>query len=157
MKHQNRGKEAFLSKLPNLLVENITTDLQSNIIFSLKYFDNSQVAGQNFDNWSHEQLSKLLTKLRHYSSNTLKYWQSQNVGSGRNTILEVYGDFPKRSDFVYPKHIPLDVKWARFRLEGDMRLIGFILSPEDINKHNLPPNVFYIVFLDENHRFYLTK
>jgi len=48
----------------------------------------------------------------------------------------------------------VDVQWGRWRLEGDMRLIGFIIEPETCTRLHIPSNVFYIVFLDKDHRFY---
>ena len=76
------------------------------------------------------------------------------IGRGSNHVLEIYKSFPVKSEFLYPKFIPLDVDWARFRLEGDMRLIGFFVSKEACEKMSIDPNVFHIVFLDEFHRFY---
>jgi hypothetical protein len=95
--------------------------------------------------------------LKHYSANTIAYWKNQRIGGGGLKVLEVYGTFPSRSDFAHPKHVPLDIQWSRFRLESDMRLIGFLLPDQIAKEKNLPRNVFYIVFLDQNHRFYLTE
>ena len=74
-----------------------------------------------------------------------------------SSVLEIYDRFPIRSDFYHPKSVPFDVEWARFRLEGDMRLIGFVIPNQIALEKGLPNNVFYIVFLDKDHRFYLTK
>lgn len=60
--------------------------------------------------------------------------------------MEIYENFPLKSEFHHPNHIPAGVKWARFRLEGDQRLIGFMIDKTDVDKFNLSPDVFYIVF-----------
>jgi hypothetical protein len=151
---QNPAKENFLRNLPDILIENRLDIFRDNIAFSFQYFDNSQAAGQDFSDWTKDQIVKLLNKLKHYSSNTMAHWRRERIGGGRS-VLEVYGNFPVQSEFTHPKHVPLDIEWARFRLEGDMRLIGFILPNQIATENSLVKNIFYIVFLDQNHRFYL--
>lgn len=123
--------------------------------------DFSQTAGQNFQDWEGaNQLAKLLDKLKNYCGNSLKYWQHQRIGKQNNTVLEIYGSFPPKSDFVCPKHVPHDVLWARFRLEWDARLIGFVIPSEHHGKihkgtsEGFDCNTFYVVFLDKNHKFW---
>jgi len=157
MKRNNPAKEKFIHSLPPIAIEDHVEGFKNKICFSFKYFDNAQDAGQDFRDWSQEQLEKLLTKLKHYSDNTMKYWMNQRVGAGSLKILEVYGNFPKNSEFVHPKHVPIDVLWARFRLESDMRLVGFVLPECILKEKEIATNIFYIVFLDQNHRFYLTE
>ena len=135
MKRSNPAKVKFIQSIPPIAIEDHVDALKSKLCFSLKYFDNSQDVGQDFRDWSQEQLEKLLTKLKNYSDNTIKYWMNQRTGAGGLKVLEVYGDFPRNSEFVHPKHVPIDVLWARFRLESDMRLIGFLL-PACIIKEN---------------------
>lgn len=151
---RNSRKESFLTKLPDFLIEDIKSKFQDNLNFSFQFFDNSQRAGQDFKEWNQEQLYKLLDKLKQYCTNTPSYWRSQRVGGGTNKILEIYKKFPACSEFEYPKHVPLDVEWARFRLESDMRLIGFIVNKENCKLLTIYPNTFYIVFLDAYHKFY---
>ena len=69
-------------------------------------------------------------------------------------ILEIYGEFPRNTDFKYPKHVPNGVRWARFRMESAMRLVGFFVSEDSAENQSLSTDVFYIVFLDKDHRFY---
>jgi hypothetical protein len=91
----------------------------------------------------------------------------QRVGRGGLTVLAYYDNFPSRSDFKHPPHVPHDVTWARFRLGSKVRLIGFVLS-EDVCRakskvategHVYPydPNTFYVVFLDKDHKFYISE
>jgi len=74
--------------------------------------------------------------------------------------LEVYNQFPSKSDFSHPQFVPHEAMWARFRLEGSTRLIGFMIPAEyDGTAHQktkmlFDSNVFYVVFLDKDHRFY---
>lgn len=157
MKRANPAKLHFIGQFPDKLIEHDSDKLKDNIKFSFQYFDNSQEAGQDFNQWTKEQLEKLLNKLKHYSSNTISHWKNQRVGSGGLKILEIYKKFPTKSDFVHPKHIPLDVSWARFRMESDMRLIGFLVPPDIAVHSNLNPNIFYIVFLDQYHKFYQSE
>ena len=96
-------------------------------------------------------------KLKHYSGNTMGYWKNQRVGGGGLKVLELYKSFPVHSDFIHPKHVPLDVKWARFSLESDMRLIGFVVPNDLVLLHKIPSNIFNVVFLDQHHRFYKTE
>ena len=153
---ENKRKETFLSGMPEITIEALQDKFQNNLRFSFRFFDNSQSAGQDFKDWSHEQLYKLFDKLKQYCHEPMNYWLSQPIGSGRGRkhVLEIYGRFPVKSDFIHPKFIPLDVDWARFRLEHDMRLIGFIVSQENCTQFCLQANTFYVVFLDELHKFY---
>lgn len=129
-------------------------DVKGKLSFSFKYFDGSQAAGQDFKDWTDKQKQELLEKLRDYSRENKKYWQNQRVGGGGLHILEIYGNFPRNTDFTYPKHVPDGVKWARFRMESAMRLVGFFVSEESAREYGLSTDVFYIVFLDKDHRFY---
>jgi hypothetical protein len=157
MRRKNNAKERFLSRFPNTLIENHVDRLLNYISFSFQYFDISQEPSSSFSDMTKEQLVKFLEKLKNYTCNTLKYWIRQPIGSHRQNVLEIYKDFPRKSEFTHPKNVPVDVWWARFRLEGDMRLIGFLLPDEIATEKKLNKNVFYIVFIDEKHKFYLTN
>ena len=157
---RNKIKEDFLRQLhPGILVsdQNQVNKFSNNIAFSFQYFDNSQEPSIDFSDLTNEQLNKIVEKFKHYSRNTFDYWRNQRIGKGNNHVLEIYGEFPRNSDFFHPKNIPLDVSWARFRLESDLRLIGFIIKNELCKNLNLAKNIFYIVFIDEKHRFYKTS
>ncbi len=108
------------------------------IVFSLKDFDRTQ--GQSFKDWESEKiLSNLMNRLREISSFSVTEAQ-------QNGILKIYGDFPKYSDFKQPKHIPIGVNWAVIKIQGKERIAGYIVD-----------NVFYIVFLDKDHKFWITQ
>lgn len=108
------------------------------LVFSLKDFDINQ--GQDFKNWECEKiLSMLMTRLRLISAYTIQEAQE-------NKILTIYGEFPINTDFKHPKHVSEGVKWARISIQGKERVAGYI---ED--------NIFYIVFLDKDHRFWISE
>ena len=162
---QNSRKDKFISSIPIVSLENESNDLTNRSKFNFSYFDESQNAGQKFEDWDHKQLVKLLNKLREYSRNSLQYWSNQKIGSGEHrwNVFEVYGSFPKKSKFLFPKHVPHQAMWARFRLENSVRLVGFIV-PEEYHKKEhsktkeyFDKNTFYVVFFDQYHSFYLKR
>jgi hypothetical protein len=153
-KKTNPRKERFLSNLPAQKFVSEISDVKGKLSFSFKYFDGSQEAGQDFKDWNDKQKQELLEKLRDYSRESKLFWLNQRVGGGGLKVLEIYGDFPKNSDFYYPKHVPEKVRWARFRMESAMRLVGFFVPEDAVEELKLSPDIFYIVFLDKDHRFY---
>lgn len=125
-KKTNPRKECFLSNLPAQGFVSEISDVKGKLSFSLKYFDGSQKAGQDFKDWNDKQKQELLEKLRDYSRESKQYWLNQRVGSGGLKVLEIYGEFPRNTDFKYPRHVPSGVRWSRFRMESAMRLVGFL-------------------------------
>lgn len=169
-KFRNSKKKEFLEKIPDTDIEN--SEIEKKCKFNFSYFDPSQLAGQPFSDWSttthgdHTLLLELMEKIKHYTKEPLTYWASQRAGAGSLKIFECYKTFPKNSDFTHPKHVPHDVHWARFRLGNIIRLVGFILPPDEKenkgfiqlrNGHAYDTNTFYVVFLDKNHKFYKTE
>lgn len=66
----------------------------------------------------------------------------------RQQIIKEYpkGVFPQNSDFTEPKHItPPVTSWCSMHIQGKECIIGYF-----------DDNVFYIVFLDKDHRFWIT-
>lgn len=156
-KFQNSQKKSFLDGFPDASVDLDDDKLALKCKFNLAYFD-CHSAGQTFEDWTKDQLSTLLHKLKEFSKQPLKYWEEQG-------ILVIYGSFPPKAKtkFSLPKHVPHQAKWGRFRLGNKVRLAGFVLPPEyhqkmhNGTKHFFDCNTFYIVFLDANHHFYLTE
>lgn len=157
----NNRKATFLDKLPTISLE--TGEIVERCKFNFSYFDNSQPQGQDFVDWELHGLTKLMDKLKNYSGSSLEYWRHQRAGAGSLKVFEIYGKFPAKSEFKHPKHVPHDVSWARFRLENLVRLIGFVVPKDlkciDASKLKAPfdSNTFYVVFLDETHKFYLSE
>lgn len=87
----------------------------------------------------------------------MTYWLNQRVGSRAQNKLEHYTEFPKKTKFTKPSHIPDNVKWARFRLNNKVRLIGFTADTSNLDELDKAKieNTFFVVFLDKDHEFYL--
>ncbi len=114
-----------------------------NLVFSFEFFDTNQIPpGQTFLEWEEEGfLSAFLEKLRHLSA-----LNRTTAQQGNRSPLEIYGEFPSNSDFRLPRFtIPENAEWGTIRYVGHQirRVAGFIVG-----------NVFYVVFLDKNHKFY---
>ncbi len=72
---------------------------------------------------------------------------------GRNPLMHSvdgntftrYGDFPPKdkTNYTHPEQVPQDAKWASIHLNGKFRIIGYIVK-----------NIFYLVFLDPDHKFW---
>lgn len=159
-KFKNNRKDAFVQAIPKQELANGNDKLSGRCKFNFHYFDPSG-PGQDWVDWGIDGLAKLLRKLQLYSERSLAEWGNEVAGGHR--LLAFYNDFPLRSDFKHPTNVPHDVRWARFRLEQKVRLVGFVV-PTDKNgiKHvgtnqTFCANTFYVVFLDRDHRFYLTE
>lgn len=157
----NKKKASFLANIPNVSLNSQTNDLAERCKFNFSYFVNDESAGQDFKEWTKDELVKLLEKLKEYSKFPLSHWKTQTVG--KYSVLVNYGAFPKeKSVFKEPKHIPLEIEWCRFHLENKPRLIGFVVPESYHNKEQekngflFDKNTFYIVFLDNKHLFYKT-
>ena len=161
-KFGNSRKNNFLTSIPTKSLEESDVAYRSSFCFS--FLDTKQKAGQNFSDWDKSggatSLVEILNKLKEFSRENLEYWQNQG-----QSPLVIYPNFPKRSDFKHPNHVPHDVLWGRFRLGNKIRLAGFII-PEGLHdkeivfkqkKYRLNKNIFYVVFLDKKHLFYKTE
>ncbi|KPG78927.1 hypothetical protein AEQ63_23895 [Pseudomonas sp. RIT-PI-o] len=139
-------------------------DISSRLKFNFSYF-NPESPGYDFNNLKKEALADFYTKLRVYSREPLTHWMLETIGKGSGHVYENYVNFPDNSDFDNPDHVPKGVEWGRFRMDYETRLVGFIVPQNCHGKvikykgknYYLDCNVFYAVFLDMDHRFYLTK
>ena len=163
MTFTNNRKSGFLSNFPSSSIDSDSDQLAKKSKLNFSYFCKSQLAGQDFKDWTHEQLIKLLDKSIQYTSQPLIHWERTPIGKGKGHVLEMYGTFPKKSDFIHPKYVPHQANWGRFRLESSVRLVGFTI-PESYNSQEqnnsgyfFCSNTFYVVFLDKDHVFYKTK
>lgn len=113
------------------------------LVFSFKDFDSNQCPpGQTFKEWEKgELLAPLMTKLVELSN-------KNRVIASLEGCLSTYDIFPEDSDFKKPKYIEGDVQWATIKDVGGQlhRVAGYIVD-----------NVFYVVFLDKEHKFYKMK
>lgn len=157
---KNPLKLKFLDQFPTSSLDN--SDIKSRCKFNLSFFDDSQPHGSAFDTLEAETLSDILSKIKAFTRNDLNFWRNERCGGSGLKIFTDYSCFPKRSNFSFPKHIPHDVRWGRFRLENLMRLVGFTIpgtfkNNEKSENHPYDVNTFYLVFIDLEHNFYITE
>jgi len=127
MKSRNKG----------LIGKSKTNIPQKELVFSFKDFDHTQ--GQTFIKWEEEALlSVMLDKLKEYSKKTVI--EAQRAG------FTIYEKFPPKSSFKHPRHIIEDAMWASMHIQGKECIAGHIIG-----------NIFYIVFLDMEHQFWITE
>lgn len=113
-------------------------------LLSFNHSKKCNIQGESFKNWEEEKiLSDFLTRISQLSALTVAQAISQNY-------ITVYTkvDFPPKSGFTFPKHIPSDISWATFHIKPKSKevVVGYI---ED--------DIFFIVFLDKNHLFWKCK
>lgn len=157
-KYQNSHTKEFTENYPEHIVE--TTNIASFVKFNFDFLDVNQTdAGfDRLDSLDDKNRLMLLEKIKEFSGASRFDWES-------NRRLVIYENIPRGSKAKHPKHVPSDVCWARFRLEGGFRLIGFFI-PDSLDKKSyklsgreyfFDRNTFYAVFLDPNHNFYPCK
>ena len=136
-------KRSRSERLENVRSERATAvPEEPKLVFNFKDFDASQSVSQSFEAWQKAgKLADLMVKLQHLSQ-----WSLTEAIAGKQ--VAVYGAFPAGSDFRPPKHIAPDVQWAVIKgVKGQKgRVAGYVIG-----------NVFYVVFLDQNHRFWVTE
>ena len=144
MTSDSRFKKRSRSKrLENVRSERATAvPEEPKLVFNFKDFDASQSVSQSFEAWQKAgKLADLMVKLQHLSQ-----WSLTEAIAEKQ--VAVYGAFLAGSDFRPPKHIALAVRWAVIKgVKGQKgRAAGYVIG-----------NVFYVVFLDQNHRFWVTE
>lgn len=157
----NTRKARFFEEMATQAsLEQANDDLTQRSKFNFSYFTGSK-PGQDFHEWSAEDLAKLFGKLKEFSREPLRNWTRMPAGKS-GSVLSVYGEWPKQSGFTPPKHVPHQARWARFRLDWSARLVGFVV-PDSLHDtiHNcggrFDSNTFYVVFLDANHQFWKSE
>lgn len=142
-KNKTRDDNSFKRKSETR--KEFSEDRYKEICFNFQYLDKNQ--GQSYKEWEENKiLALMLNKLEHLSK--------LNIMEAQKGILTIYKDvdFPPESNFTSPEHVtnnfkfPDDAKWSSIRVQGEERVIGFIKE-----------NIFYIVFLDKNHDFWISK
>lgn len=140
MKAQKHKQKSIISQ--KLEAKKRIADLPEHFTLSLSQFDCNQDYAADFSDWEAlSLLSKALDTLKGFCCSTL---HSQLDGKK----FAVYNEFPDREKtyFSHPDHVPDDAMWARIHVTGEAVLAGHIVR-----------NTFYLVFLDTNHKFYLTR
>lgn len=110
---------------------------------SFKYFRDIDGDGQSLNTWRKNNLiDRLLISLHFVTTNSFTHLSTTKV-------LENYTEFPESSKtkFTCPPDLSKNLDWGVIRsVGGAERIAGFIKN-----------NIFYVVFLDKNHHFYLPK
>lgn len=118
------------------------SELTGNFQISLQYYNDDQPSKETLLDWQNDGLlAKALDVLKGYCQRPL---QEQIDGDK----FAMYNEFPPKdkTDFSFPKNVPEDAHWARIHVNGRSVIVGHVVN-----------NTFFIVFLDKNHRFWLTK
>lgn len=128
-----KGPKTLIADTPNSIKE---LGLEENMVFSFIHL--SQDQGATFENWNDDGLLiKALNRLNEYSHKKV---------SQTDTTYTIYGDFPRKTKYYHPKNVPPDANWARIHVDGTHIIAGHIVK-----------NVFYVVFLDSDHSFWVTE
>lgn len=134
------GIPKIVSGKPSLLAGQAQTkvadlDTSKGLVFSFKHFDPRQ--GQDFDTWQAEGLlSDMLQRFR-------EHCRTERFHQCFGEKFKQYTQFPPTSEFKHPSHVPKDAIWHSMHIKGKPCVIGHMIH-----------NVFYVVFLDGEHRFW---
>ena len=134
MKKIRKDKAASALIVKKDSVKTLRDDKQ--MLFSFRHLCKTQ--GSSFEDWAEDgHLVGLMRRLEEFSSKTISEAQGDN--------FVIYGNFPAKSRFQYPTYIGDDANWARIHVDGTHIIAGHVVD-----------NIFYVVFLDSRHEFYVT-
>lgn len=164
---ESPNKLSYLAALPQKSLEDHDDRTTELVKFNFNYLTCGAKYGQSLADWSaNGELLSLVEKIKDFSSKSFVELSQTMVGGSRrkpkSPIFINYRNFPPKSGFVHPPHVPQNVEWARFRLSGKRRLCGFVVPEQMHDKchtrtgFRFDRNTFYVVFLDENHQFWLS-
>lgn len=125
--------------------ERISATDPKKILFSLKYFIDTQPKKdeQSYSSWEKDKrLSKLLERLEAICDLTL-------MEAIRDGYIKQYDSFPppQKTDFKCPDQFKNSRWYVINKILGQKaRVAGVMVG-----------NIFYIVFFDKNHRFWITE
>lgn len=111
------------------------------ISFSFKDMDTNQYLKENFENWNSEDLLlKLINKIKDVSKLTRDEATAQN-------IIKIYGSFPPsdKTEYSVPSYLNEELQWGVLHVQGKEVVAGHMIE-----------NIFYIVFLDKEHKFWIS-
>lgn len=140
-KRQSRAPLGSLGRNEN------TKDLQENnkdskelILISYQFFvDQDTEYCQSFSTWEKEGL------LAQMNSTFIQLCKETTANPQR---IKKYGSYPEKSKTGFPEcpqNLSKSANWSSLRLSGKVRVIGI-----------MDRNIFYVVYLDMNHLFYLS-
>jgi hypothetical protein len=116
------------------------------VVLSFEYLDIKQ--GQSFKDWSkNNDLLKLVERGQILNRHTVSQALAQQLIVQYDITDKTkwsQDNMPKVSKFEYPTTVPRsDIPWSKMELGRKLRVIGY-----------LEMNVFYVVFLDNEHKFF---
>ena len=106
---------------------------------SFKHLDRNQ--GQTIHDWQENyMLGDALETLAGFCARPLREQQSKS--------FTIYGAFPPddKTEFSHPDQVPEDVEWARIHVNGKHCIVGHVFE-----------DTFYVVFFDQEHRFWISE
>jgi hypothetical protein len=131
---KDKGKKDLLKGFEVPTRDKLKND--NHIVYSFLHFCKNQ--GATFEDWEKEgKLREAFEMLENYSKRRI---------DNTDKTYTTYGKFPPNSDFTHPSNVPKDACWARIHVNGNHVIGGHVVE-----------NIFYIVFLDSNHKFWITK
>ncbi len=163
-KFGNSNAQKFLRGFEGLVsLDSAQCNLAKRCKFNFSYFMTNQKVCGKLSDWDKTTICDFFTKLIDYSSKSLSELQMIGLGKNRYSLLSIYDSYPKQSHFEQPRDIPHQARWGRIRLDQNKRLIGFVVPDEYHGcRHEgtgmlYDKNTFYVVFIDNEHRFYPLK
>lgn len=124
------------------LNSSISTNKVSNfVVISFQYFiDQDTEYCQSLKSWEQEGL---------LASMNNAFIQLCKETAANPQRIKKYGSYPEGSKTGYPecpKNLSNSANWSSLRLSGKVRVIGI-----------MDTNIFYVVYLDKDHLFYLSQ
>ncbi|WP_374664970.1 hypothetical protein [Acinetobacter sp.] len=119
---------------------NSANNVQNLVVISFSYFiDQDTEYCQSLKTWETLNLLSLMN---------IAFIQLCKESSVNPQRITKYGHYPEREKTkfpVCPKNLSSSANWSSLRLQGSVRVIGIMDN-----------NIFYVVFLDKDHLFYLS-
>lgn len=159
-KFDNSQRGKLFESINTTSLDDRNNNLSERCKFNFSYFCVPD-GKTGFEVWTHQNLLDFFDKLKEYCKKPLLDWRRERIGGSGRNVLEIYGDFPRKSNYSLPLHVPHQAQWGRFRLTSTNRLCGFVIPNEyngllhENKNHRFDCNTFYIVFIDDKHEFYL--
>lgn len=146
MSNRGRGNKLISRRESVREVKVVKGEEKSRLSFSFKDLDETQPEGapQTLELWhEHEMLTTLIEKIRDVS-------ELSRDEAVKQQIIKCYGDFPPadKTDFTHPGHVEKTVSWSVLRRIGGQKgtVAGYLVD-----------NVFHVVFLDMDHKFWISE
>ncbi len=137
----NNAASRVIKDIRNLVEKYLKEDKETKELFFEDFLKNIQKILDDFKgDVTQSLLSDFFEKLVVLSKETKTILKQRDM-------IHIYANFPnsKINDFKMPKNIPADVKWGTIQDVGHqkVRVAGFTIE-----------NIFYVVFLDKDHKFW---